>query len=282
MSLIYILVITFALAGQNIIKKPYMDKTGGRGVYFFTATVSFFAMMFFIMLSGRLEFTMSMLPYSALFALCYCAATIFNVLAVANGSVSLTSLFISYSLMIPTFYGVFFLHDALSIGFVPGIALLIVSLFLINGKAKKNGISLKWIIQVSIAVVSNGMCAIVQKAYQMQFNDANTNEFMIIALFIVTLVMIIMIIIKEKKQIKSYAKQGGVLGMICGIMNGIVNLLILRASAQMSMSLLFPFISAGGIVTTYMASRFLYRERLAKTQLLGLIAGIFAVALLNI
>lgn len=283
LNILYVLIIILGLAVQNIVKKPYTEKTDGRGVYFFTACVSFFAMLFFAVTSGKPSFNVAFLPYSLMFALFYCMATVFNVLAVANGSLSLTSLLISYSLMLPTFFGLIFLDDPVGIGFIPGIALLVISLLFINGKSgEKCGITLKWVIQVVIALASNGMCSVVQKLQQIRFNGEYKNEFMIAALLAVTVVMAVAVLLKERSEIRLYIKAGRLWGMLCGIMNGVVNLFVMLASATMSMSLLFPLISAGGIITTFFASRFLYKERLTKLQLAGLITGVAAVVFLNI
>lgn len=278
---LYVIIITVSLAVQNIAKKPYTEKTNGKGVYFFTAAASFFAMLFFALTSGKPSFCTEYLPYSLLFALFYCMTTVFTVLAVSSGSLSLTSLFISYSLMLPTLYGLIFLKDPVSRGFIPGIILLIVSLLLINGKNDSGKISFKWIIKVITAVVTNGLCALVQNAEQRHLGGMYKSEFMTAALLIVTVVMALASLLKEKQELRAYIKSGWIFGMITGIMNGVSNLFVMLASAKMSISLLFPLVSAGGIITTYAVSRFLYKEKLSPQQLAGLLIGICSVALLN-
>jgi drug/metabolite transporter (DMT)-like permease len=80
---------------------------------------------------------------------------------------SLTSLFISYSLLLPTFYGLIFLGDKVSIFFAPAIILLVTSLFLINKRSDKKQINPKWIFYVVLATVGNGFCSVIQKMQQM-------------------------------------------------------------------------------------------------------------------
>ena len=203
------------------------------------------------------------------------------VLAIAYGSLSLTSLFISYSLMIPTFYGLI-IGDSIGKGFIPGMILLVISLFLTNKSDEKAKISFKWIIFVVLSFVGNGMCTVVQKIQQVASNGAYKNEFMIVALAIVTLVMLIMTLFKEGKEIKFYAKSGWHLALICGLLNGMVNLFVMILSGRMAVSLMFPLISAGGLVVTYLVSKFCYKEKLTKMQFIGFLFGLAAVVFLNI
>lgn len=282
LNMTYLLAIVVLCSLQGVLKKPYTDKTGGRGVYFFSAATAFFALMFFVVTSKSFDFEIKMLPYSAAFAVFYCLSTVFTVLAVPIGPLSLTSLMISYSLLLPTFYGIIFLGDKLSLGLIVGIVLLLISIFLANGKIDGAGINLKWLIYAIIASVSNGMCSVVQKAEQVAFDGAYKNEFMIVALIIVTVVMVVMIFAKERKEIKLYFKSGWLICTACGAMNGAVNLLTMVITGKMPVSVIFPMISAGGLLATYLLSKFLYKEKLTKMQFAGLLVGMASAVFLNI
>lgn len=282
----YLIAIILGIAGQSIVKKPYTLKTNGGGVYFFNTVLSVAALLFFIASSPRLDFATSFVPYSIGFAVAYAMASLGEVLAIAHGSLSLSSLFMSYSLMIPTFYGLIFLKDPMGKGFIVGMLLLLVSLFLINYSSDHNGkkskFSFKWIIFVLLAFFGNGMCTVVQKMQQVAFDGAYKNEFMIVALAIVIVIMLVMTFVKEKKEIKFLAKSGWHWALICGVLNGVVNLFVMILSGRIPVSLMFPLISAGGLVVTYLVSRFLYEEKLTKLQFIGFVFGLAAVVFLNI
>lgn len=282
LNVIYLSSIIFGVSIQNIFKRQYSDKTNGKGVWIFSGLVSLFAMLFFVCSSKNLNFNISFLPYSIGFAVAYGTATLFSVLAVSCGSLSLTSLFISYSLMLPTFYGLIFLKDPISKGLIPGIILLVISLVLTNKKSEENKISFKWIIYVILAFVGNGMCSTVQKMQQVAFEGTYKNEFMIIALAIVAIFMILFSLFTERKEIKHYVNYGWRLAILSGVVNGAVNLFVMILSSRMPVSLMFPLISAGGIIITYLISKFFYKEKLSKTQFIGFIIGIISVVFLNI
>ena len=50
----------------------------------------------------------------------------------------------------------------------------------------------------------------------------------------------------------------------------------------MNASIMFPIISAGGIIGTSLVSVLFYKEKLTKMQYAGLVLGIGAIVLLNI
>ena len=285
LNFLFLIAIILGVSGQNISQKPYTKKTSGKGVYLFSALVSAAAVLFFVFTSKGFNFNHLILPYSIGFAISYALCTVFTVTAISCGSLSLTSLFISYSLLLPTFYGVIFLGDKLGTGFIPGIFLLILSLLLINmktGNNEKSKISLKWIISIIIAFVGNGMCSIIQKNQQLKFQGEFKNEFMIVSLLIVTVTLLIFSFLKESDNIKFYAKSAFVPALICGGLNGLVNLFVMILSGRMPVSLMFPLISAGEIIITYIVSKFVYKEKLTKIQFVGFLLGIGSVVFLNI
>ena len=281
LNVFYLVAIIIGISGQSIVKKPYTQKTNGSGVYLFNTLMSAAALLFFVITSSNLKFDYSFIPYSIGFAVSYAVFSVFMVLAIAYGSLSLTSLFISYSLMIPTFYGLI-IGDSIGKGFIPGMILLVISLFLTNKNDEETKISFKWMLFVILSFVGNGMCTVVQKMQQIASNGSYKNEFMIVALAIVTVVMLLMSVLTEKKQIKQYVKVGWHWAIICGILNGMVNLFVMVLSGKMSVSLMFPLISAGGLIVTYIVSKFFYKEKLTRTQFVGFLFGLAAVVFLNI
>ena len=106
MNVFYLISIIIGVAGQSIVKKPYTDKTNGKGAYFFSALTAVASMLFFVIsaliINGRLLWHTELIPYAIVFAVSNAIGTVFSVVAVSCGSLSITSLIISYSLMIPT------------------------------------------------------------------------------------------------------------------------------------------------------------------------------------
>lgn len=267
---------------QNVLKKAFNKKKPDGGVMIFSAVTVLFAALFFVATAGYpLNFTVEILPYAFGFAACYCAAAIFSLMAINTGSLSLTSLAISYSLLIPTVFGLIFWGDEATPFFFIGLVLLVVSLLLINSKDGEVKITPKWAILVLIAFVGNGLCSTIQNGYA-KIHSTGNSEFMIIALATVFVTMLVLSLFKERAIIKPTVKSGWYFMAICGIANGAVNLFVIMLSPLMNASLMFPLISAGGIVLTSLVSILLYKERLTLQQYIGMILGIGAIVFLNL
>lgn len=282
MNALGLILVILGVSGQNAARKAYSQKTNGGGVYLFGAVSVFAAAMFFLFTSGKMHWDVRVIPYAIGFATFYSMAVVFGTFAVTCGPLSITALISSYSLILPTVFGLLFLQERIRFGLFPGLCLLFVSLFLINRKNENITITPKWVLFVSLAFLGNGGCSIVQKLQQSAFDGAYKNEFMLLALSVVLVVLAVAALLKERDQFCACAKSLWWLGSSCGIMNGVVNLLVMLLSGKLSASFMFPVISAGGIVATFVISTLFYREKLTKIQVVGFAFGAASVVLLNL
>lgn len=283
MNIAFLVVVIFCSSLQSTLKKSYSLKMNGMGMYLFNALMSLVAAMFFLFSSKNgMTFVAEIIPYSIGFGLSFAVAAVFSMLAISNGPLSITALITSYSLMLPTLYGLLFLGETAGWKLYFGIALLLFSLFLIHFERGEKKMSLKWMIFVVLAFVGNGMCSTIQKMQQIAFDSAHKNEFMLIALITVSIIMAVFAVVRERDLFKTYIKSGCILAALCGVMNGVVNLLVMLLNERISASVMFPLVSAGGIVVTSFMSIFLYKEQLSKKQLTGIAVGISSVIFLSI
>ncbi len=277
-------IVVVSINAQNICKKEY-NKRGGRGAFTFSAACSFISMIFFIvMLGGRFEYELGVFWYSIVFSVSFTFAMAFSYLAIATGPLSLTALINGYSLIIPTVYGLVALNEPIRVTLFIGIALLVVSLLLVNLKKREDGkrINFKWGVYVTLAFLGNGICSCAQKAQQTVYLGAMKNEFMIVALAITTLSMLTVALISERKTMLNDLRRGIGYYSVSGIANGAVNLFVMVLSASMSASVMFPIMSAGGIIISTLVSLFVYREKLNFAQIVGVLLGIGAIVALNL
>lgn len=273
----------FCLLMQRIAQKSYNVNIKG-GAFTFSASSTLFALLFFVISSGGdLAFTTDFLLYSVLFAVFYSAAIVGLFLAIKTGPLSLSSLILSFSLMIPTLFGILVLDEEVKPTLTVGIAILLFALTLINFKKKSDDkkTSLKWWIFILLSFIGNGACTVVQVSQRNRFSGEFKNEFMIVALLIVFITLSTIALIGERRTLLTSLK-GYKWFAVCGLANGITNLFIIILSGRMNVSLLLPFVSGGELVMTYVVSRFLYKEKLSAIQSAGFLLGVIAVIVLNI
>ena len=287
----FILIFIIATAAlQNIVRKEYIRKEyvkgGSRGtVFLFNAVASLCAAIFLLFASiGSLELSWKFIPYSLAYAVASLCVYLFSVFALATGPLSLTSFFTSYSLLLPTLYGIVFLGEKITVTMIIALVLFFISAALTNiekrGEPKK--ITAKWLTFVLLALLGTGFSSIIQKAEQIKFNGSYKNEFMMIAFIIIAAIMLFLSLIFEKGSIMQNFKRTVAMASLVGAASGIINLLIMILTGLMAASLMFPAISAGGIVAAFLVSLIVYKEKLSPCQYAGAALGTVAVILFNI
>ena len=96
----------------------------------------------------------------------------------------------------------------------------------------------------------------MQKVQQTVFPGQYMSEFMIVALVISAIAMGIFALCTEKKQFLPNLKAGFWMYAANGLANGITNFLVIFLSPRLAASVMFPVVSAGGIVLTFLISLF--------------------------
>ena len=280
MGFFYILLISVFTSVQAIFKKAYARRGG---VLIFGSIQAVAACLFFLVREGfAVSFSPEVLPYAIGFGLSYCAVIIFSHLAIRIGSMSLTSLATSYSLLIPTAYGLLFDSDTVSWLFYVGLALLVVSLLLINYPSGGIKVTPIFALFALLALVGNGLCSIFQTVQTTAFAGRYDGGFMIVALLISLVVFFSLAFVCERREIIPSLGRGAHLMVLCGIANAAVNLFVMLAAQIMDKSLMFPMISAGGIILTWLVATFIYKERMNVKQNIGMLLGIASVIFFNI
>lgn len=282
MNYLLIAVIAAAIGLQGMCQKQYNLKFEGRGVLVFSSISALCSALVFLAVNRGCTLSLALLPYSLLFALGYSFAVVFVVLACGYGSLALTNLMVSFSSVLPTVYGLLFLGEEVTHSLIGGVALLIAAIVVMNLPEKDARVNLKWFFCAMLTFLGNGLTSIVLKVQAIDFDGEFGNDFMIVALLLVAVTSFLLALTREKKTVKVYVTGGAVLFSVCGLLNGFHNSLVVYVAARMPASILFPLLSAGGILVTLFISAVFYRERLNKRQALGFFLGIGAILLLSI
>lgn len=270
---------------QQMCRKEY-NKTQSDKPLSFSLVGVLTGLIYFIILSdGKISFTREMFLYSVPFSVCYITAYACTMHAIKHGPLSLTSLMMSCSIVVPLLFGVTFLKEPVTLTLVIGLVLLFSCIILVSEPWKKEDaqISLKWVIYMSATFLANGTCITLQKVFQIKDLGAHSNEFMICSLAITLLTFVVMVLIRERKEILELIKTKGIIWpILCGVSNGIANQFTMMLAVILPASFLYPVQSAGGIIVTAIVSILLYKEKLSLFQKIGFVTGILAVIIFNI
>lgn len=234
--------------------------------------------------------------YSLGFSICYVGGTVFSILAISTGPFAITSLVMSYCLLMPTVWGlIFYTKDkSPSIFVILGIVFMCASLFLVRNKnADENmKISPRWIIFVLINFLANGGCSI----FQTIFNEENAKnnvvvepyKFMLLSISMVLLAFLIIVpvyvLINRKKGLeKPNVKQLLCFGTATGISNTVANILVLLVNGvTIPAFILYPLNNVGQLTLVFLISVLFYKEKYTRLQYVGYFIGMASVVLFNI
>ena len=270
---------------EGILIKKYNEKYD-KGGSIFTAIVSLFSMLFFIITDkGGFDFRLSMLPYALIAGVFYCSASLCTFIALGCGPFAISKLMLSYTGIFSISYGLFFRNEQLGPFAFIGIALMLISIYFNKSPKQTNEkkASLKWAVCIILSVIGSGMYGVLQKLQQDKFADEVNNEFMIVALGFSALTLFIAGFIKDGKDTFTIFKHGTVYASAAGISNGLTNFLTIIVNGMVvNFSTLSPLRSGIGIIITFIISKLVLKEKFTTRQLIALLLGTIAIVLVNI
>lgn len=286
MNYVLLILAVAGVAMQQILEKRFnglFGETEGSAFFhnFFMSLTAF--LCFLVIFLTAPEINMPSLPYSVFFAGTVCTALTFELLAIRTGPLALTALVMSFSLLIPSLYGVLFLDESLSAFGIAGLVLFVVSLLLVAeyGKSERK-ITKKYLAFLALAFLGNGLCSTVQKVHQIDFDGKYGPFFMAWAMATVTLFNLIFFLSKPPKKKSGIYKKGTFYACLTGFFNGLVNYMMVLLATLLPAVIVFPTVGAGGTLTVFIVAVTVFKERFLPRQYIGYACGIAAIVLMNI
>ena len=287
MPYLYLIFSVFCNASTSIFgtyfKNKTLDKKDASAFYNFLQLFAVFIGWLIIFIFDY-SFNVQVLPYSLLFAVFFTICNISLIHALKNGPASLTSLFISLSMIITSVWSCIFWKNPFTVNVGIGLVATILSLFfcLYNGKNEEK-FSWKWLIFAFLAMLGNAGCSIVQRTQQMQFNYQYGNMMMTFATFFSMLGCLFVFLRSDKTDSPALLKKTWYLPTAAGACNVLLNLFVmLLANTALSPSLIYPTIGVGGLVVVMLFSLIAFKEKLNKLQWIGIVVGAIATIFLSL
>lgn len=279
-TVLLIILTIIGTCSQSIFKKAFALRHDAPFVFSVVSVIST-ALYFSINAGSDFIFSWDYVPYSIGFGISYTVSFLAFMYAIKEGSLALTSLALSYSLVIPTLFGVIFLGEDLTLISIVGIVFLLLSLYLINYEKGEKKITLKWIFYTLLTALGNGFCSVFMKMQQINQNFQYRNEFMVSGLIIVIIVSFVFAFVNNRDKFSLCLKPAILLPIGCGLANALSNFCSLKLS-PLPVSFVSPICSAGGILGTGAISLLIYKERFNLKQILGIILGTLSVVFLSL
>lgn len=285
MDLIIYLLIVAASVAQSAATKAFNRRSAHSAV--FNAVKAGTALILFaLMAAPGFQFHLPTLLFGLVYGGGLCLSMYAGYKALCLGPMALTSMLVSFSVMIPLLWGVTVGQETLNAVKCAALLLLLCAIVLTNADKLRNGQKkqenhLLWLIFVGLTLLCNGVCSILQKQHQTLYPESYSREFMFFAMLLCTVIFTFSALKKFSFQ-RIRETAGKRYGVLSGVTNGVANFLTLLLAGFENASVLFPVISAGTILGALLCGRFVFKEKLKINHYAALIAGIVAVVLLKI
>ena len=291
MVIIVYLAIVLASVTQSASTKAFNRQSDNSTVFNATKAVTSFA-LFALMAVKGFTFHLPTLFFGLCYGACMCVSMYSGYKALCLGPMALTSMLVSFSIIVPLIWGLTVGDETLSPLRIIALILLFGAIILTNADkiftsrqnkesgTQKSGYGL-WLLFVGTTFMCNGVCSVLQKQHQSLYPEAFSNEFMFFAMLLCTLIFVTILLLKNSREdIKKVNKKW--LGALSGLGNGLVGFFTLILAGFENATVLFPVISAGTLLSVILCGRFLFKEKLKINHYFALPAGMLAVVFLKL
>ena len=242
--------------------------------------------LFALVAAFGFTFNLPTVLFGILYGICLCISMYAGYQALCRGPMALTSMLVSFSVVIPLIWGITVGNETLKTMQYTALVLLFLAIIMTNVDKMKVKQTTPtsygaWLLFVGITFACNGICSILQKQHQTLYPEAYSKEFMLFAMLLCSVVFVILALIKisPKELQRTRGKRYGVLS---GLANGLANFLTLVLAGLENASVLFPIISAGTILAALICGRVVFKEKLKANHYAALVSGIIAVVLMKL
>lgn len=253
---------------------------------FFNAVLFLVGTVIFL-LYGNISVSIYTVFMSVIFAAINLISQISFMKSLEYGSMSLTTLFSSCGMIISAMFGVLFRSEPFRITQIAGMIFIILAATAISNERSENKPSKKWVACVSLSFLASGFIGVVQKIHQTSAYKSEINGFLAISFGIMTIVSFAVFAkgkISNGKPLAFAQSKTNIIitSVLTGISLAFLHKGNLYLSGVLPGMLFFPFHNGGVIVLSAICSAVLFREKLGKSKLIGISAGILGVILLSI
>lgn len=226
MNIILFAGIVLSACLQSLLSKAYRQCSGN--VHLFNMEKALCAFLLFAVFGSdavNLRFWLynKTTLYAVSFAVFLCVSMYFGYQALCIGPVSLTSLIVSFSLILPCVDGIIFLREPVTFLKISGFIFLLAAM-LLTRKSGENGaapLSKKWAVYTLLTMVSNGLCSCLQKLHQIQYPGMFLNAFLCLSMLLATLFFMVILLFTRRKIVPfaKTKKRYHMFGMLSGFAN---------------------------------------------------------------
>lgn len=203
--------------------------------------------------------------------------------AMRCGSMSLTSLFSLAALIIPVVVSPFLWHEVLTAAQLSGSLLTVISMaFILDVFSGKNGINKRWLLFAFLAFLAGGSCAICEKYLIASPYADQTNTYAVISFTVVIASTLILQKVRKEKALLKLTKKNLLPLIFIGGGSAAIFLLTIAALKVLTTSGVYATNNGARLMLVTLCDVFVFKQKLSKSQIAGMVMGLLAIILLSV
>lgn len=260
-----------------------------------------FNAMFFASVAIFLSMTLNMRVPNAEILTWACIMAVGNMLfqvvysvALTEGPVSITVLIINFAVIVPTTVSAIVFKENIFVSQLLGILCLLISfpLSMKESTGGEKGVNKKWVILTVITLIADSAVMTMQKMFRItesysEAPDTSSNTFLLFIYIFSAIFALIVYFAKtrmypEEKRSFRFGKSVIFFALAMGLDLAVYQKFYMTANMEIPGSFFFPTFSGLQSVSMTVIGILLFKDRLNRRQLTGVLFGILAVILLNV
>lgn len=208
-----------------------------------------------------------------------------SISALARGPMHVTVLIMMSALIIPSLYDSVVTKTVPTVGKIAAILVLFVFIFLSVGKSDGTKARGGWYFFVVCTFLLEASIGILQKIHQSSAHKAETSAFLACAFFCSLLFALVMSVLTKKDadgEAGAPLRSVLLLAAVCGVCEFLNHDLNLKLSGMIPSEIFFPLANGGMLFLNTLAALVIFKEKLTRAQLVGVIGGIATLILICI
>ena len=290
MAYLYFAIIVACGLGNNIFKNIFAKgKTvtdGDNAIY--NAIACGIGAPLALVGSGFSAISAPSLLVSVLFGASMAGVAISAIKALRLGPVTITVLFSDFSIVLPILSGFLIWKEPLTAAKVAGTLIMFCSIYFLVNKTKgkkEEKAQRSWALWAVLFGLTCGLMAFFQQI-QTKSGRGESTMFLFWGFSTATVILIIYLIICNRKPstaqtVNLFGKEN-LNGLLVGIFGGISHLCTMQILTMMDSTVYYPLKSGVSIAANTLCGFLLFKEKLCRRQVIGLVLGFIAIMLLTL
>lgn len=290
---IFLIIILLLRVPQNFSSKKTSGLVTNSQSYFLYGTYSYLlaGLIAFVLLlfDGMSGFSLPAVGISALGAVALAVSLFCSIEALKSGVMVLAAMASSAGLLLPCIAGIFMFGEPMKPMQFVGIALLILSGWLLIGYSKEQTGSFtpRTLLLLIGSMLSNGSVMLAQKMFSKYLPETNVSIFSFLTFGLIGIGMFIGLVPSLLNQsgrakIKTVPKPIFLYGTISSVILLTINQLATIAGRNVPSAIMFPINDGGATIITAITAAIFFKEKLTVRSVCGLVLGIGSLIVINL